>query len=274
VSTRRPDPDAAARFRKAYAALREREGRGYSPDQLLALPYLEEGPWAAQWRVRARTYERFIDEVIVPLERASPGGLRILDLGAGNGWLCHRLQRRGHVAIALDWRSDSVDGLGAARGYAGHVDPLFPRVVSSFDALPFVGGCCDLAVFNASIHYTTDLRATLTETIRVLAAPGGSIAILDSPFYRAEEDGAAMVAEKRRGETLPMGDARSDLLAIPSIEFLTRRRLEEASEGLGVEWQRHRVRYPLPYELRPLWARIRGRRPPSRFDLWMGRMAP
>ena len=54
----------------------------------------------------------------------------------------------------------------------------------------------------------------------------------------------------------------------PFVEFLTRRRLEDASAGLGLRWRRHRVLYPLAYELRPLLARLRRRRPPSRFDLW------
>jgi hypothetical protein len=33
-------------------------------------------------------------------------------------------------------------------------------------------------------------------------------------------------------------------------------------------WRRHRVRYPLWYELRPLAAALRGARKPSRFDVW------
>ena len=46
-----------------------------------------------------------------------------------------------------------------------------------------------------------------------------------------------------------------------------------ASRGLGLAWRRHRVRYPLWYELRPLVARLRGRRAPSRFDLWEATVA-
>jgi hypothetical protein len=56
------------------------------------------------------------------------------------------------------------------------------------------------------------------------------------------------------------------LLTPPFIEYLTRERLNSASDNLV--WQRHRVRYPLWYELRPIVARLRRRRPPSRFDLW------
>ena len=37
-------------------------------------------------------------------------------------------------------------------------------------------------------------------------------------------------------------------------------------------WRRHRVLYPLWYELRPLVARLKRRRRPSRFDLWTARV--
>ena len=264
---------SVARFRRAYAELREREGRGrLDVADLLALPYLRHGPWAAQWRVRARSYEAFVARLLTPLERAVPRPLRVLDLGAGNGWLCFRLRRRGHLTVAVDWRDDDVDGLGAARGYGGNLGTLFPRVAASFESLPFPDGYGDLAVFNASLHYTTDLRRTLQEAVRVLAGHG-TIAILDSPFYRRERDGDAMVAEKRGGVTLAMGDLQQDLLALPSIEYLTRARLTDASAGLGLSWRRHFVLYPLAYEIRPLWARLRGRRLPSRFDVWEGALS-
>lgn len=268
-----PSPEAsrvAARFRRAYAELRRREGRDLDDCNPSILPYARSGALAAQWRVRARSYERFIEKVVVPRERMSQR-LRVLDLGAGNGWLCFRLHGRGHEAIALDWRDDRVDGLGAARELDGSSEPPFPRVVGSFESLPFTAHRCDLVVFNASLHYATDLRAALSEAVRVLA-PNGAIAVLDSPFYRFERDGEAMVSEKRTGSTLPMEDLRADLLALPSIEYLTRERLDAASSGLHLAWRRHRVRYPLAYELRPLLARLRGRRAPSRFDVWEGRL--
>jgi hypothetical protein len=58
-------------------------------------------------------------------------------------------------------------------------------------------------------------------------------------------------------------------MALPFIEFLTRERLAAASAPIGLQWRRSRVSYPLWYELRPLQARLRGARAPSRFDLWV-----
>ncbi len=268
MSAHAPDAAALTRFRAAYGRHRATEGRGAGGvAELLALPYIRSGPLAAQWRVRARTFERFMEVVVRPLAAGSAARpLRVLDLGAGNGWLCHRLARLGHETLALDIRDDVVDGLGAAAAYAAVLRRRFPRVVASFDALPLRERRFDVAVFNASLHYALDLDATLAEAVRSVRS-GGRIAILDSPFYRRAAHGQAMVAEKRARAPQRFGPWAADLTALPFIEYLTRERLRAASTPHGLRWRHHRVRYPLRYEIRPLLARLRGRRPPSRFDL-------
>lgn len=261
--------DAGRRFREAYAAHRAAEGRGAGgASEVRALPYLTRGPTAAQWRVRARTYERFLSAVVGPRERQGRT-LTVLDLGAGNGWLSHRLGARGHRALALDARVDAVDGLGASHGLWCPRDPWVVPVAAEFEAIPLAEESVDLTIFNASLHYAFVLCQVLAEARRVTRS-GGAIAILDTPFYPRDADGAAMVAEKARTARERFGDAAETLAALPFIEYLTAERLDAASRGLGVAWRRHRVRYPLTYELRPLLARVRGRRRPSRFDLWEG----
>lgn len=263
-----PAAEALSRFRSAYGAHRAAEGRGAGGTaELLALPYLTWGPQAPQWRVRARTFDAFVARVLQPLAAETGGPLRVLDLGAGNGWLCYRAALLGHVATAVDVRDDAVDGLGAAAGYDAHLPRPFQRVAASFETLPVRDGAADLVVFNASLHYAFDLGAALREAVRA-ARSGGRIAILDSPFYRRKRDGAAMVAEKRREAERRFGERADALTTLPFVEYLTLARLAEASAPLGLRWRRHRVRYPLGYELRPLLAFLRRRRPPSRFDLW------
>ncbi len=257
----------SARFRAAYAEHRAAEGRGAGAAELLALPYPLAGPWVRHWRVRARTYQRFLDGVVAPREREVSRALTILDLGAGNGWLCYRLARRGHRAVALDWRHDAVDGLGAAAGYEGHLPVMFPRIAASFQSIPLKARGFDIVVFNAAIHYAASLEETITEAARV-TTPGGRVVILDSPFYAAASDGERMVAAKRETMARDLRERASDLLSLPVIEYLTRERLAAASAATGLTWRRYRVWYPLWYELRPLSARMRGARVPSRFDLW------
>jgi SAM-dependent methyltransferase len=255
---------AIEQFRTAYAEHRANEGRGYAGAELRRLPYVRSGPLARQWVVRARTFEKFVARVIEPM---AAGGkpLRVLDLGAGNGWLSGRLAGSGHDCVAVDVRDDAVDGLGAAAELARNHP--FARITASFEALPLPDDDADLAVFNASLHYATDLGKVMGEAVRVTRA-GGCIAILDSPFYSRETDGAAMVAEKFRTARARFGDKADALLGLPFVEFLTKDRLAAASAPYGLVWRRHRVLYPLWYELRPSMARLRGKRAPSRFDLW------
>ncbi len=255
------------RFRTAYGVQRASEGRAIEKvDELLTLPYLATGPFAKQWAVRARTFDRFVRTILD--ERAKEVASRpvtVLDLGAGSGWLCYRVVRAGHRAIAMDFRTDAVDGLAAGKAYHAHVPRRFSRVAASFDGIPLGAASVDIAVFIASLLYTLDLVAVIRESCRVVTS-GGRIAILDSPFYANASAGEAMIEEKRRTGARTFGDRADDLLGLPFLEYLTQERLHNAV--LGLSWRRHRVRYPLWYELRPLVARLKRRRPPSRFDVW------
>ena len=254
-------------FRTAYALHRAAEGRGSGGEgELLSLPYLRQGGLSRQWAVRARSYECFMKTVVAPLARELQRPLRVLDLGAGNGWLCFRLAREGHSPLALDWRRDTVDGLGAGGRYRAHLPRMFARVAASFEDLP-IKTRFDVVVFNAALHYTVNLRRTLQLAAQV-TRPGGRVVVLDSPFYQRESDGERMVAEKRRAMLREAGPRAAELLALPAIEYLTPARLADASTGTPLTWNHRRVRYPIWYELRAILARLRRRRPPSRFDLW------
>src|SRR5438128_1873783 len=137
-------------FLSDYRRIRSAEGRGSNDSEYYrTLPYHDS--W--QWRIRASTYDYFV-KCILPKQRC-----RILDLGAGNCWLSYRLRQRGHSPVAIDIFPDILDGLGAAR----HYPEYFPALEGDFDRLPFAGSSFDLAVYNASIHYSPDYRRTLSE---------------------------------------------------------------------------------------------------------------
>jgi SAM-dependent methyltransferase len=260
-----------AEFATAYSLHRQAEGRQLSDKELLALPWLTAGPQARQWAVRACTYQAFVDKLLEPMAERLRRSLTVLDLGAGNGWLSYRVAGRGHRAIALDIRGDSIEGLGAVGAFVSRCPGRIERVVASFDAIPLPDRMADIALFNASLHYATDLVRTLAEAARVTRRRG-LLAILDSPFYPAEADGMAMQAEKQQLARATFGDRAGALTALPFVEFLTPERLAAASSGLGLVWKRQLVRYPLRHELRPLLAKLCGRRRPSRFDLWMAQV--
>ncbi len=262
-----PQSGATQRFRAAYAEHRRREGRD-TGNQTHQLPYVPHGPLQKLWAVRARSFETAMHRVVEPFEQRANRPLQVVDLGAGNGWFTYRMTKRGHSAVAIDFRSDNIDGLGVTT--ARRQDNMgFKKVVADFAQLALASDFADISVFNASFHYATSLSKLLAETVRVTRA-GGRILIIDTPFYNSREAGEQMVAEKKQNAVAIFGDLARDLTAISFLEFLTHTELIDASVPLGIHWVRHRVRYPIWYELRPLLARLKRRRSPSRFDVWEG----
>jgi SAM-dependent methyltransferase len=253
------------RFLEDYRHIRYSEGRGSDdPAYYRALPYRDvTGRNSAMWQMRARTWQFFERVVLPPIERAARRPLEILDLGAGNGWMSYRLALRNHRPVAVDIFSDPRDGLRAA----GNYPVSFPVVEAEFDRLPFPASSFDLAIYNASIHYSTDYETTLSEARRCLR-PSGLVAILDSPVYRRPEHGELMAAE-RHADFLRRYGFRSD--AIPSIEFLDEPRLRALARRLGLRWTVHRPWYGWRWHFRPVKAWLARRRPPSRFWILAGR---
>ncbi len=150
---------------------------------------------------------------------------------------------------------------------ARHYDVPFTAVQADFDALPFVPKQFDLVVFNGSLHYAPDAAATLARARRMLAS-GGALVVMDSPMFRRDRDGAAMVDDRDRRfrrELAISGVVR------PGVGYLTFARLGEIAESLDLHPQFVPTRGPLPWRLRRHLARVRLRRAPAAFGLWMAR---
>ncbi|RMH20428.1 MAG: class I SAM-dependent methyltransferase, partial [Acidobacteria bacterium] len=248
--------EASAPFLAHYRAVRRAEGwGGETASYYRALPSVPpDDPHAAIWRVRAVSYRALVRRAVAP--REGGGALRVLDLGAGNGWLAHRLARRGHTVAAVDLDDDRRDGLGAWVHYG--TPPPFAAVQASFDRLPWVGGGFDLVIYNGALHYARDYRTTLAEALRVLA-PDGELAIVDTPFYRRRASGEAMVRERSADFRARFGDPGA-----ANEAFLTRERLAELGRELGLDWRLWRPFYGWRWHLRPLKNRLLGYREPVR----------
>lgn len=247
-------------FLRDYTAVRLAEGRASADAEYFRrLPEpTPGGPIEWQWRLRRCTWATVRDRVLPPLGH----GLTVVDVGAGVGWLSNRLHELGHLPHAVDLTVDGDDGLGAAR----HYRPQWARYQAEMDALPFADAQADIVVFNASLHYSTDYVRTIAEALRVLR-PGGSIVVMDSPIYRHDASGRQMVAERHADFERRFG-TRSDSVA--SIEYLTGSMLDQIERQLGVRWARHRTWYGWQWAMRPWKARLRRRRPPSRFVVLVG----
>ena len=250
-----------APFIRQYRAVRQQDGfRSTAADYYRRLPtVLPTDPRAGDWQIRRETYHHLLGHVLA----AGPLPLHVLDLGAGSGWLSHRLSALGHRAVAVDALDDEVDGLGAARFY----ETEFAAVQADFDALPFAPGQFDLVVFNGSLHYAADMAGTLERAHRMLA-PGGALVVMDSPMFGADSDGSRMVSDslRRFASVCGIGDAVQQ-----GIGYLTFATLARIAERLNLRPQFVPSRGPLTWRLRRNLARVRLRRAPAAFGLWVAR---
>lgn len=254
-----------AQFIAEYELVRQAEGRGSKdPAYYRALPFEDRsGLHVGEWRIRATSFQTLLQRVLAPLEKASTRPLQVLDLGAGNAWLSHRLAQRGHRVAAIDLLTNELDGLGAHV----HYEVPFAPVQAEFTRLPFVGSQVDLAVFNGALHYSTDYGETLREALRVLREDG-RLVIVDSPVYHDDSSGQLMVQEREEHFTEAYGIPSN---AIPSENYFTRDRLGQLADALGLEWQIIAPFYGLRWALRAWKAGLLGRREPASFLLIVGK---
>jgi len=253
-----------AQFMEDYERIREAQGRGSEDEEYyLGLPYEDiSGRNGKQWRIRARSYDSMVRHV---LKRKLPACARILDLGAGNGWMSYRLALAGYRPIAVDLLTNDRDGLGAATHYRSRLPALFPRVQAEVTCLPFQSEQFDAVVFNASFHYSENYVITLREALRCVRR-GGLVIISDTPWYSREESGVQMVSERHAAFLQRYGTASDSVM---SLEYLTNERLRTLEEQLQIRWTIHAAYYGLRWALRPLIAKIRKQREPSRFRIYV-----
>jgi SAM-dependent methyltransferase len=214
--------------------------------------------YSSLWKVRAITYQTFIDDLKSTLPNASA---RILDLGAGNCWLSYRLAQHGYDAVASDINLDARDGLLVAPQLMQHSGVRFRCVRSEFDYLPFPDGSFDAIIFNATLHYSSNPVQTIQRTLPLLSSQG-TIYVLDSPYYSAEESGMAMVRER-------IGYYETNFSieppAKPVQSYLTFSQVEEIRALANVITLE--PTYSLLWKIRPWLASLFRRRQPAVFFL-------
>lgn len=246
-------------FLNQYRLVRERDGyRSYTKEQYHRLPDIQTGnPQAEVWKVRRESFGRL-------LSLLDGQFLAILDLGAGNGWLSYRLAELGHCLATVDWLDDENDGLRVHR----HYPVQFTCVQADFDALPFSDHQFDIVIFNASLHYSPDIRRTLCKA-REMLKPEGQIFVMDSPTFHSDESGQMMLREQN--DRLHNNYGLREVIQL-GIGYLTVKNLVELGEILGIAFQFHQSHGAPLWPMKRWWAGVRRGREPAAFGVWAGRL--
>jgi SAM-dependent methyltransferase len=177
--------EAADAFAAEYRDRREEQGwRSLTAEEMAALPTIPPGGWdKIYWPVRHKSYQVLIRWFKQNID-GHTGPLRVVDMGAGVGWLAGRLAMEANELVelvALDLSSDDAFGLGAAGRLRQELDLPLTLVQGDIEGPPFQRKSVDLLIYNASLHYAGDVAACLAVAADLLR-PGGAVVIMDSPI--------------------------------------------------------------------------------------------
>jgi SAM-dependent methyltransferase len=243
------------------------ESESRSVEYYRALPFKDlTGHHAADWRIRARSFSVLVNNVLTPLQNPLERSLKILDLGAGNGWLANRLAGQGDRVIAVDLQINDREGLGAWKFY----EHQFTPVQADFHHLPVMDRFADAVIFSASFHHSDNDTGALREALRVLS-PKGRIVIMGSPVYRSPASGQRMLQEQTAELEKKHGSVQGDL---QREGFLTYSGLADLGRELKLSWKFLKPFYGVGWMLRPLISTVSRRGEPAKYPVLVGRKIP
>jgi ubiquinone/menaquinone biosynthesis C-methylase UbiE len=166
-------------FEKLYLAVRQKEKRLYSDEEVMQLPYVHpKHIHHKEWLIRQSSFEKLIEYL---RQRQKP--LKILEVGCGNGWMSNKLAEGGFTTIGVDVNSFEIEQA--------------KRVFANNKAVNFVYGnilkenLCkdekfDVIVLAASVQYFSDLGPLLNYLLSLLNSEG-EIQVIDSNFYSEKQ---------------------------------------------------------------------------------------
>lgn len=179
-----PDPF----FENLYLAVREKEQRVYSNQELLRLPDCDYAHiHYNEWLMRKASCKKLIHYFA---KKNKP--LQILEVGCGNGWLSHRLAEIPQATvIGLDINYAELEQ-GASAFMEKNLKFIYGDIRKNvLQNLQF-----DIIVFAASISYFSSINEIIKIALRHLMAEG-EIHIIDSFFYAKEN----LLLAKQRCQT-------------------------------------------------------------------------
>jgi 2-polyprenyl-3-methyl-5-hydroxy-6-metoxy-1,4-benzoquinol methylase len=169
-------------FEVTYLAVREREQRVYTDEQVKQLPNIDSAHvHYPEWQIRKRS----ADQLIAYLHRKKKP-LKILEIGCGNGWLSAQMAKNGSFNVTgLDINQTEINQ--AARGFKS---ANLQFVCDAFNEEGFKNEKFDIILFAAVLPYFSSAQQIIQTAVNKLSTDG-EVHILDTHFYEsAEVEGA------------------------------------------------------------------------------------
>ena len=195
-----------------------------------------------EWRLR-----RYDLALIRDLLRRRPRQ-RILDIGAWNGWLSHRLAADGHALTAIDYFTDRFDGLGARAFYSTE----WQAIQMDLTDLSPLDQTFDVVVLNRCLQFFSDPAQYVAQASQKVA-PGGLLIATGLAFYADPTDKARQV---RALQEAYRRQYAADIFLNPTkgyLDFADRAQLTARGLRLHLYWQL------IPANLKSLFRPMRSR---------------
>jgi len=174
-------------FTDGFSALRAAENkRLLDTSAYEKLPFAEAVNGNTEWRLRG--YDLAVIRKL--LSRREPQ--RVLDVGAWNGWLSHRLAAQGHHVTAIDYFTDKYDGLGAKKFYSTGWQPIQMDLTD----LSVLSECYDVVILNRCVQFFANPVAYAT-AVKQYVAPGGLLVLTGLQFFHDTQEKARSITALR-----------------------------------------------------------------------------
>ena len=166
-------------FEETYISLRKKENRLYTDEQVKWLPEIERShPHHKEWQLRKDSCNKLTQHL-----SNKKIELNILEVGCGNGWLCHHLSRiPGSNVAGIDINKTELE---QARRVFDHIENV-EFFYGGIDIKEIRTEKFDTIIFAASIQYFPSVGEIIPAALQLLH-PGGEIHIIDSHFYKSSE---------------------------------------------------------------------------------------
>lgn len=187
-----------APFETAYLNIREREKRILSIDEIKQLPYPNKTSIDYElWKIRRKNILRFLNYL-----SKRKNGLKILDIGCGNGFFTNLMAEKRNKVLGVDVNLTELKQ--AAMAFTNQdIQWYYADILN--DTLPEKE--FDLITFCTSFHYFENPQLLL-KTCFSLLKKDGEIHIIDSPFYDEESKKTARQNSEKHFEKMGVLDMK------------------------------------------------------------------